>query len=339
MSSKATSAAESKALMNPDDALLEMWASTSKGEDTGQDQGPRIPILKINQKVVGSKHGLGAWIVGLKVDEDDNVVEEGQKVKGLVVLAVRNRYSYYDQGNTQNNCTSPIFASFFDEVRGNKYRNVCTDKSCPQRNKEGNPRCKAQKVVLAAAITEDNQTVDCVAYLQGANYMPFSTYIKDAKQIKTKGGFVEAPSYGFITLLGSEKKKNGGVTYYEGVFKRGQLLDRAKFEHFQKKHEEALAYIEAINRGINKGNDSEGTGEAPATSAPPAAPPASVPTRGKLKAVAPDVIDVETVDISHLGPVTEVDDDIPFDTGEGSAAAPEPDDFDIEAAINTALNS
>jgi hypothetical protein len=320
-----------KALMKPDDALLDLWAGANKGEDTGEDQGPRIPILKINQKAHKSKHGLGVWVVGMKLDEDDNPVEEGQKVKGLIVLAVRNRFSYYDQGNTRNNCTSPIFASFQDEVRGSNYGYVCTDKTCPQRNKEGNPRCKAQKVVFASAITEANEFVDCVAYLQGANYMPFSTYIKEAKQIRTKGGFVEAPSYGFITLVGSEKKKNGAVIYYEGVFKRGSLLDKAKYEHFSKKHEEALHYIEAINKAMRSAPEETA---APAASAPPTAPPKAAP-----KKADPDVIDVDAIDISHLGPMTEVPDDIPFDAGSDAAAAPEPDDFDIEAAINTALNS
>lgn len=339
---------QTKAVATVDEELVKQWESTKTGEDGGGSKN-QVPILKINQKDADCEHGLGSWTVGLKKDADDNIEDHGHKVKAIVVLAVRNRYSYYDQSDKNKNCSSPLFMNFDEDVKGSRYKQDCTSKTCPMRTKEGNPRCKAQKMVLGVAITATNDLIPCCAYMQGATYMPFSNFIGDAKLVKTKAGYRECPTYAFMTLLGAEKKKNGGVIYWEGTFKRGPFFDLEKYNYFHGKHEEALRYIDQINAAMAKAALGE-EGAAAATATPPVSPVSSSPVKGKSPKPAVAVED-DVIDIPHIptksapgfdGGMPE--DDIPFDNGAGStsgasSAGSSPDDLDIEAAIANALKS
>jgi hypothetical protein len=344
---------ESKAVATVNEALINAWADKSTGEDVDAGRN-QVPILRINQKDADCIHGLGTWVVGLKKDADDNIEDHGHKVRAIVVLAVRNRYSYYDVGDTSKNCSSPLFKNFDEAVYGSRYKQCCTDKSCAMRTKEGNPRCKAQKMVMAVAVTEANELIPCLAYMQGATYMPFANYIGDAKMVKTKAGYREAPTYAFMTLLGTEKKKNGGVTYWEGTFKRGPFFDVEKFEYFHSKHEEALTYIENVNRAMAKAEEKEAAAAATATAsrAPVSASSAKKATAATAASTNDDVIDIPHIPTKETAAATSFagsempDEDIPFEVGSGSksgatpeSAGPGPDEFDIEAAISAALKS
>ena len=332
---------QSKALATPDAALIELWKSTKTGEDaTGNN---KIPIMKIVQPVSSAlepcKHSLGSWVIGLKRNEEGQVEDHGKLIKGFVILAVRNRYSYYDINNTNTNCSTQLFGDDFREAVGNKHKYNCIDKTCPYRMKDGNPKCRAQKVVFGVAITDEGEFIDCQTYVQGSSYMPFSTYVTNMKQVKTQGGYAEAPTYAFLTLLGSERKVNGQVVYYEGVFKRGPMFSPDKYKMFHEKHLDVVALIKASNQtspangnGAPTGQTTQGNtrnGGSQVQNAPP--------VNGGVRP-ADDAIDIPGMQDAFVP-----DDDIPFDLGAGStsgaSAEPVPEDFDIEAAIQNALKS
>lgn len=316
-----------------DDSLLNLWNQNKTGEDIGGENGPRIPILKLiqpqNSALEQCKHGNGAWVIGFKRDKDGKIIDHGHKVKGLVILAVRNRYAYYDQNNTNMNCTTSLFTNFQDAV-GSKHKYYCSEKTCPYRMKEGNPKCRAQKVVFGVAITADETLMDCIVYIQGSTYMPFSKYLEeDLTRIRTKQGFVDAPTYGFVTYLGYEQKMNGAVVYFEGKFKRGDApIGSEQFMKFHEKHLEALKLIDSMNRTNSRSAD-----EAPSN---------GNASQGNRPGNMPPVGDSSVYDLPPAAPPME--DDIPFDLGAGSTsgvtseAGPAPEDFDIEAAINNALS-
>ena len=137
------------------------------------------------------------------------------------------------------------------------------------------------------------------------------------------------PLFTSLTLLGSEKKKNAGTTYFEAVFKRGSMFSADEWKVFEKKRAEALNYIEGINNMVVNNTPSEGKGERAESGS--------------------------TVDVGALGanPIEPMEDDIPFDVtpsvkkdadGDEGVKIPEAVvaesgdvDFDIESAIKNAL--
>lgn len=131
-----------------------LWRSfrrwrTNRNDSSG---GVRVPIIRINYDPE-SKIERVAWIIGQEKDNSGNIINEGKRVKGFVILEVKRRYNLYDQLNNDNNCCSPMF-DYGEEVRGNKHGYVC-GKTCPRRDKEtfGAATCKAQYVPFGMAIT------------------------------------------------------------------------------------------------------------------------------------------------------------------------------------------
>ena len=320
---------DSKALVIKDEAMLAQLGAMANKEDTG-GTAQQIPVLKINYDP-DSKFDRGAWVVGQSKDQEGNITDEGQLVKGLVILMVKNRWSYFVQGDTRKNCNSPFY-NFGDSVRGSNYGYACGS-SCPYREDGINPRCKAQKVFFGLAVTAEGKMVDCISYLGGASYMPATDYIKSIEKAKVKGGYMPIPLFTSLTLLGSEKKKNAGTTYFEAVFKRGAMFSADEWKVFEKKRAEAINYIGGINNMVINNTPSEGKGARAESSG--------------------------TVDVGALGttPIEPMEDDIPFDvtpsvkmdadgggTTDASTTATSAHvmardsiDFDIESAIKNAL--
>lgn len=233
-----------------DDSFLREVAGMTTSEDVGSIQ--TLPVLKINYDS-DSIHPVGAWVVGQK-KKDDVIVEEGQLVKGMVILAKRNRYSYYNEADTTKNCNSPLHTQG-ESVRGSNYRHVC-GKGCPYRADGLDPRCQAQIVIYALALTADDKFVDCVSYMKGSNYMPLTEYMEAMVRVKSGSKMISVPTYTFLTSLGSAKKKNGSVVYYVGNYTRGPAFAIEQIRGFEKKREQVVNYIDSINAGIS----SEGSG-------------------------------------------------------------------------------
>jgi hypothetical protein len=135
---------------------------------------------------------------------------------------MRNSYSLYDSKNTKNNCNSPIFMDFSEIVRGSTHKEICGKKTCPWAA-EG--KCKAQKVVFGVAITKGG-LIDCVGYFGGVSYMPITDYMAQAQKMEIGGITRKVPPYSYAAALSSEQKRNGAVTYFAPIFKRGWVFTK-----------------------------------------------------------------------------------------------------------------
>jgi hypothetical protein len=218
---------------------LKYYDQLAKNSD---DVSPgRAPILKI-QYDEESKYPKGCWVVGQLKDQAGKIIDQGKKVTSLVVLKVRNLYSYWDQEDTSKNCKSPIHKDM-EKVKGNNYKYQCGN-TCPFKAEK---KCKAMKVVFGVAITENNETIDCVSYMKGVNYMPFSTYLKEATSLEVNGKTYMIPVYSFITGLDSEKGTNGSVKYYTAVFKRVQVMKTAATDKLKAKAEQLEKDLDKID--------------------------------------------------------------------------------------------
>ncbi len=206
--------------------ILRQLSGHIRREDSGGDLD-QLPILKINYDGE-SKFKVGSWVVGQKKDKDGNITDHGIQACKMIILSIRRRYSYYNQLDTTKNCSSTIYTDG-DQVVGNKYGHSCQSGDCPHRDIKVLPRCKAQWVLFGMAITEDAKLIDCMAYIQGSSYMPFSEFKKD-KLLKIKlddGGYMEVPPFAQIVNLETERQKNGGSTYFVVNFKIDRLLSGA----------------------------------------------------------------------------------------------------------------
>lgn len=228
-----------------DDQFLREVAGMASNEDSASIQS--LPVLKINYDP-DSTHPQGAWVVGQK-KKDDAIIEEGELVKGLVILAIRNRYSYYVESDTNKNCNSPLHMQG-DTVRGSNYKQIC-GKGCSKRAEGLDPRCQAQRAVFGLALTEDNKMVECVAYIKGANYMPLTEYVEKMTKIKAGSKMVTVPTFTFLTQLGSVKKKNGSVVYWVGEYTKGPSFSIEQIRQFEEKRHQVQAYIDSLNANIS----------------------------------------------------------------------------------------
>ena len=197
---------------------LKYYGELAKESNDGS--GNRAPTLKINYDD-DSKYPKGTWVIGQLKDQTGKIIDQGKKVNNLVVLKIRNMYSLWDQEDATKNCKSPMFRDG-EKVKGNNYHYQC-GKTCPLKV-EG--KCKAMKVVFGVAITESNETIDCVSYMKGVNYMPFKNYIDEAIVLKVGEKNYNIPVYSFVTKLDSEKGVKGSVKFYTAVFKRIQIMKK-----------------------------------------------------------------------------------------------------------------
>lgn len=326
-------------LVTIDAALAAELAALVNPSDTGSLKGPNIPKLKINNRAECGIP-LGAWVVGQQIDQEGNVSEPGKQAKGLVIIAVRLQYSYYNHARREQNCTSTLFVEGQRGITGIKHKHICASKndgvfSCPYRDRERNPHCGQQFVVYGVAITTDNQKIDCVAYVKGSSYMAFSNYLSDLVKIKTQNGYMEVPPFAFVTMLGAEVENKNGKSYYVSRFKRGQMIKSDALPHFVAKREEVYAFIERQNQALLNEPNENGNGR-PVTQAQTAPPAIAAPPT-----------------------VVEDDDEIPFDFAPSTppaadarkTALPPPPkaatapvatgdaDFDIDAAISAVIGN
>lgn len=324
---------EETAIMTLEEKQLAELAGMVAAEDSSKVV---IPTLKINYDDE-STFPKGTWVVGQVKNREGVIVEQGQEVKSLIILTVRNRWSYYSQLDTTKNCTSPLHVQG-ESVRGSKYGHICGN-SCPLRAEDANPRCKAQKVVLGVAITADGQAVDCVAYLAGTNYKPFLDYFRDLTKVRAKAGYVDVPPFTFVTnLLPPKKEKNGSTTYFVAQFERGAMLSMEQIKGFAERREASVAYIERANAALGARIPS-----APEVGHEPASRPSASGTGGDDMFHGDDLPSFDPV--PPVMPVTPVPPKAaaaappsapPWETAK-AVTSEDAADFDIEAAIKAAL--
>lgn len=310
-------------------------SAMAKKVDLGTNEGSSLPVLKINYDVE-SKHERGTWVIGQKKGEDGSILDEGEVVTGMVILAVRSRYNLYNQKDPGARCSSPMFtggATVYGSKPDKHGRPQMCGKSCVHRAADADPRCSAQQVVLGIAITESGRQVDCVAYIKGASYMPFAEYKKTAGTVRVEGNVFELPICGFVTNLGSEKKRNKGTVYYEATFERGKVFGKDVIKAMLEKAEKVTAIIDRMN-GIEMVHDDK--------------PENVVNMADKRKTAQPTIEDdddvpmgtiieasFETVSSKSTAKVVDEEDDM---AGIEEVGAPANDDeFDIEAQIQKAL--
>lgn len=325
-------AKENTALTTMDDAVAAQLLSMVDKDDA---QGVSIPILKINYTSTddGSIHPKWAWVVGQQKDKEGNITDQGKVAKALVILSKRNRFSFYNKKDTSQNCSSKLH-KFGEQVHGSNHGHVCGS-ACPFREKDRNPRCKAQQVIFGVALCEDGTAVDCMTYIQGNSYVPFMDYYKGLTRVRVKSGFADIPPFVRPTLLESQKEKYDATVYYIGVFKQGPMFDMDKIKAFEAKRDMTRGVIEQLNAmyGERRDNHEE---------------------ENHSRDERRTVIDAEPVYSNPATTTFNPDDDIPFDVGSDTkavkaepvatkaAAAPtvkadDQDDFDIESAIKAAL--
>jgi hypothetical protein len=198
----------------------EKLAKRYKAEDAGGNDS--LPMLKINYDETSKVAEVGQWVVGQKKDQEGNIAEEGNRAIAFIPIVMRNSYSLYDSKNTNNNCNSPIFMDFSEIVRGSTHKEICGKKTCPWAA-EG--KCKAQKVVFGVAITKSG-LIDCVGYFGGVSYMPITDYMAQAQKMEVGGITRKVPPYSYAASLDSEQKRNGAVTYFAPIFKRGWVFTK-----------------------------------------------------------------------------------------------------------------
>ena len=206
------------------------------------------PILRLNyvDPIEGCKYEKGAWVLGQVKDEKQILVEQGVEIESLVILAVRNRWSYYVMGGTDKNCSSPYFVTG-EWVKGSRYKNDC-GVNCGYTAKEADPRCRRQKVLFGVGYTADGSGYDCMAYMQGANYVPFANFYRELTKARGgKKGTKNLPPFMRPVGLSSRREKKGSVTYYVGEFEMGPLFDPEQIQLFQERRDMAALVIDELN--------------------------------------------------------------------------------------------
>jgi hypothetical protein len=293
---------------------------------------PQIPILKINYDPE-SVHERGCWVVGQTKAKDGSFIDQGRVVKGLIILTKRQRYSMYIQGDPMKSCSSPMYNGF-EIVRGGTHNYQC-GKTCPFRATDAKPRCKSQFVVFGVAITTTGELVECQSYIQGDTFFPFKDYFDEiTSPVRVGKKTFPMPPFRVVTMLGSEKVKNPGATYWIGRFTPGAKMDIIKQGPWlEAKRDDFNKYIERVS------------GARMTDAASPAASPATPPVAASKPTFAmPEVVDVDdvpwdvakTATMAGAGTTTKALE--PAKT-EVPVLATDDDDFDVMAAVNSVLSS
>lgn len=269
-----------------DASALSELNELSQNADTGVEKRQTTPRLRINQSDIDCKHGLGSWIIGLKKDEADNIIDHGHKVVELIVLAVRLGYNLYheDEANREKDCQSPFFKSFGDAVYGITHGHKC-DKHCPYRQPGIKDKCGCQRIIYALAITETGERIPCIFYAKNSSYKPFDEFLKDRSNyiIQTANGAQEVSEFMMSIKLGSTRKKNKSVNYFEpvlskGAFQAGENGDMAPIRELYNLHVKANDALEQKSPAGKKEKDVTAPGVAPKAATPAAAIPPAAPT-------------------------------------------------------------
>jgi hypothetical protein len=313
------------------DVLKELAGMVDENEAMGNMT--KYPTLKINYDE-DSAFPRGTWVVGQKKDEKGIITEQGEQVEAMVVVATRNRRSYYDREDTKKNAGSILWG------RGETHNLDEYYKKIPDGKKD-----KFQIVIFAVAITKAKKAVDCVAYLGGSNYMPWSAYFEALTTVKTEHGKVLIPPFAYVTLLEPiTKERNEGVTFFVAGFKKGPRTAREHWPIYEEKRLMAKDYVAGVNEKIIKDE-----GGARSMKTIPAAPVAAadfskagtavVGADGVIETTA-TVMDYSTIDLGPAPAAAPVAAPAP-----AAAAKPESvpatelmdEGLDIEAAVAAAL--
>lgn len=282
------------------EALAGIARETNKGVGNTS-----IPVMKI-QYDEDAKTERGVFVVGQKKNEKGEIEDEGKVVKGFIILAVRDRYSLFDNKNKQNNCSSIMFLrGDRKEIRGHKHGHVCGGE-CPWRDKSLTNYCKAQKVVFAIAICEDGSMVECVSYWHGNNYMPLADHVeKQLTRVVVNGKPVETPMFAWVNKYSTRKEKNQGTTFWVASLERAGFVGMDRIQKYAETVKNVVEpMIEDMNRRLFETKDNDAApavASAPAPVRPVAAPapatPSSVldtmdtpPWNDVPKAVEPEVL-------------------------------------------------
>lgn len=187
-------------------ADLEALAGIARESNKGVGNAS-IPVMKI-QYDEDAKTERGVFVVGQKKNEKGEIEDEGKVVKGFIILAVRDRYSLFDNKNKQNNCSSIMFLrGDRQEIKGHKHGFFCGPE-CMYRDKSLTNYCKAQKVAFCIAICEDGSMVECVSYWHGNNYMPLADHVeKQLTRVVVNGKPVETPMFAWVNKYSTRKEK------------------------------------------------------------------------------------------------------------------------------------
>ena len=326
-----------------DAEMLKFLNSMANKDDAGGTiSGP--PILKINYDA-DSKYNRGEWVVGQKKDKDGTITEEGELVKGLVLLLVQNRWSYYDQKDTKANCNSPFFLRGMS-VRGSNYGYVC-GRTCPKRADGINPRCKCQIVLFGKAVTPEGGFIDCIGYISGDSYMPVQNYISQIERAKVKGGYIDIPLFARLTLLGAVKKQNEGAKYFQADLTPGPMFkDRDQLLGFKQARDEAVKYVERCNTSIDGASSDKSSagmdhsGAIPVNAVPVNAVPVNAVPANAAPVDAPPLSFAEAITGGTAKPPWETEPVIPEPDPAKDilAAGSDGDGFDLIGAIDKLIN-
>ena len=228
-----------------DDQMLALAEPMVDVRDTVSDT---TPILRLNyvDPIEGSAYEKGAWVLGQVKGENGELIEQGVRIESLVILCVRNRFSYYVQDDTDKNCSSPYHV-IGEWVKGNRYRNDC-GVNCAYTAKDLNPRCRRQKVLFGIGYTADGSGYECMAFMQGANFVPFSNFYRElTKSRGGKKGTKNIPPFMRPVVLGSRREKKGATTYFVGEYEMGPLFDSEQIQLFQERRNLAAKLIDELN--------------------------------------------------------------------------------------------
>ena len=230
----------------------------------------RIPTLKISSSDfcpdVKSK-----YVVNQEFEKDKatgNVIKpifDGTVVNKLIILAMKQRYSRFVNGQPNQNCNSPYFLmhEIWDglKVRGSNFKNIC-GKTCEfykkyPGNEDMQNLCKIEWVAFGIAIDGEGNEIPCIAHMGGTKYMPFQEYTNTAVKYNANGKNMKLPLFAFETnLLTPIKGQHQGKVFDIPVFGRGNVFainDRERFDKYKKMAEQTIQQIEAMNSEMSDG--------------------------------------------------------------------------------------
>lgn len=282
------------------DANLARMQQMAQQANTGTgNSAPQIPKLAINQSDITSPHPVGSYVLGKKFGQNGDVVDPGKKVEQIIILAVRNGYSLYDQDNRDNNCASPYFEDYREQVRGWNHGYVC-GKTCPHRAADIKPRCAAQIVVMGIAFYKDEngemQDSPFIWYVKKSAYKPVLDYINNTSNFTVRGSdgqSYQMKPFMFVTGLSTEGHRNGSVNYFVPILKTGEMLEMGLAEAMYQKVEESNNIFAYMSNQIEGKAKDKGAAAPHHQSSPGAAtpeyqvPPAQTTTPSPAKPEAP----------------------------------------------------
>lgn len=193
-------------------------------------RGDKVPNLKVNYCDTPDKEGntikKGNFVLGQNssetevevevTDEDGTRTETEPRVEyigidlgkspKITVLTYGQQYSSYTDDPKQR-CQSPLILDSFEVPVGHLMKKECRSKSdqCPRRADGAKPKCSCQWVVFCVATDTEGKAHNCVMYVKGLSFMPFSDYLKSAGT---------NPVCFFPTRLTNKMEKQGQVPYW-----------------------------------------------------------------------------------------------------------------------------